>query len=238
MDQREWQTLGADRERPTPSRDFTLTMQALDLLVEDCLELYPPALRCLMGREGQTWSGVEFLEKRNLLSGPFEPYSVRSLEYMVHVSWHPAESSTEDRMTQEKCLYQMMCEETPSGQILFRIYEYLQTPGNPLRMLGGAVVYARSHEGSPDRIRYRYRPHDRKGSYSLPAIRLCRDSMEEVCRKGLSFFLPFRYLQTPGSAGNAEKELEGIRALIRGCFCSENAEARYLEICRQMIAGL
>ena len=112
---------------------------------------------------------------------------------MVHVSWHPAESSTEDRMTQEKCLYQMMCEETPSGQILFRIYEYLQTPGSPLRMLGGAVVYARSHEGSPDRIRYRYRPHDRKGSYSLPAIRLCRDSMEEVCRKGLSFFLPFRY---------------------------------------------
>ena len=40
MERRQWETLGADRERRRPSQDFTLTVRVLDRLVEECLELF------------------------------------------------------------------------------------------------------------------------------------------------------------------------------------------------------
>ena len=145
MERRQWETLGADRERRRPSQDFTLTVRVLDRLVEECLELFPSSLRCLFGREEQVCLNVGCQEKKKLLSQVFEPYSVRSSEYMITASWAAREAQAQ----QETCLYQMMCEETPTGQILFRIYEFLKRADCPLRMLGGAVVYARCSEESP-----------------------------------------------------------------------------------------
>ena len=234
MERRQWETLGADRERRRPSQDFTLTVRVLDRLVEECLELFPSSLRCLFGREEQVCLNVGCQGKKNLLSQVFEPYSVRSSEYMITASWAAREAQAQ----QETCLYQMMCEETPTGQILFRIYEFLKRAECPLRMLGGAVVYARCSEESPDVIRYRYRLHDRKGSYTLPAMRLCTDTKEELQRKGLAFFLPFRYFQKPDQAWEKDKELEEISARMSGIFRSEEAGKRYLDICREVLCGV
>ena len=99
-------------------------------------------------------------------------------------------------------------------------------------------MYARCSEESPDVIRYRYRLHDRKGSYTLPAMRLCTDTKEELQRKGLAFFLPFRYFQKPDQAWEKDKELEEISARMSGIFRSEEAGKRYLDICREVLCGV
>ncbi len=227
----DWEHLGKNTKRRQPSRSFSVTEETMQSLLSDCLELFPFSMGWLMKRGEETCGSVMPGECRNLMPEVFAPYSVRSAEYMPEITWLSSGGTT----MRNECLYQMMCEETPSGQILFRIYEYLKEPLNALKMKGGAIVYARCHADSPDSVRYRYRLHDREASYRVPAYRLSAESKEMLCRKGLMFFLPFRYLQTQGEEWNQQKEMEEIEPLIRSFPVAERIQRNYLEICRHML---
>ena len=200
-----WETLGKKTDRDKPGKWFSLAEQTLQAMAETCVELFPASLSGVMHRESSAWSEVSLTGCEELLPSVFRPYCMRTPDYMIETVWKGAG---------ERCVYQMMCEETPSGHILIRIYQYRKGENGHQRMDGGVVVYVRRQGSIPDSFRYRRRIGDRDASFTIPVEDLTELSREELVEKDLLFFLPFCCLAQQEAGWDAHRELEALRERI------------------------
>ena len=94
-----------------PSASFHLAVSTLDMLMKGCLELFPDLVMELFDETDWQCTSIRPRGQREL-PAPFEPYSVRSEDYLVDLSWNV---SGEGKHVPASRRYQVMCEETPRG---------------------------------------------------------------------------------------------------------------------------
>lgn len=232
-----WKALREDCERRKPGAWFLLTDRLLQGLLCECTELFPLWIRALMNRPFRKPVDVKQLEAVQLMPKMFAPYSVRTPDYRLDVIWDRIPQSIWEMPEREVCRYHLMLEETPVGDLVLRIFEWKMME-EKREISGSAMVYIRNSSEIPKGVRYRFRGREREAYYTIPAVCLSGKTPEELCREGMAFYLPLRYMERREDEWAQEAQWHEIEEAVESAEIGDVLKEHLLGLCAQAIQGV
>ena len=232
-----WKQLGKDRERRKPGAWFLLTDRLLQGLLSECTELFPLWISALMNRPYRKPVEAKCLEAVQLMPKVFEPYSVRTPDYRVDVIWDTVPQSIHLMPEREVCRYHLMLEETPLGDLVLRIFEWKLTE-EARGISGSSMVYIRNSGEIPEAVRYRFRGREREAYYTIPAVCLSGKTPEELCRDGMAFYLPLRYMEKREDGWSREAQWHETEEAVESAEIGDVLKEHLLGLSAQAIQGV